>query len=291
MEKNQMSLEELRSSAMSLEELRSSYEMISKKVTTLWKSGVKSKLMLAKEICRSYFLVAYVGDAEEGLKIHEDFLKGLPFGKSTSEKFKRIGSSKWLYDLDASSLPNDYNTLEALATDKVKNDDVVVEYMKENVTPDTSRSDVPNMVSTALKEEEARKNRSPYEPDPKKDGVIDEYREDGDPLKESSDDGSDSDNDDTDGDKNTKGGVKGTTIITIMVDKDKFDKNRESLMDLVNSVGKITDFVKKVNNGESGLQVETKDKVFVSMLKKIESAETKARNKAYDTYSIRDLAA
>ena len=76
-----------------------------------------------------------------------------------------------------------------------------------------------------------------------------------------------------------------------MVDKDKFDKNRESLMDLVNSVGKITDFVKKVNNGESGLQVETKDKVFVSMLKKIESAETKARNKAYDTYSIRDLAA
>jgi hypothetical protein len=284
MEKNQMSLEEL----------RSSYEMISKKVTTLWKSGVKSKLMLAKEICRSYFLVAYVGDAEEGLKIHEDFLKGLPFGKSTSEKFKRIGSSKWLYDLDASCLPNDYNTLEALATDKVKNDDVVVEYMKENVTPDTSRSDVPNMVSTALKEEEARKNRSPYEPDPKKDGVIDEYREDGDPLKESSDDGSDSDGDTEGGDtegKSSDSGAKGTTIITIMVDKDKFDKNRESLMDLVNSVGKITDFVKKVNNGESGLQVETKDKVFVSMLKKIESAETKARNKAYDTYSIRDLAA
>ena len=227
MEKNQMSLEELRSSAMSLEELRSSYEMISKKVTTLWKSGVKSKLMLAKEICRSYFLVAYVGDAEEGLKIHEDFLKGLPFGKSTSEKFKRIGSSKWLYDLDASRLPNDYNTLEALATDKVKNDDVVVEYMKENVTPDTSRSDVPNMVSTALKEEEARKNRSPYEPDPKKDGVIDEYREDGDPLKESSDDGSDSDGDTEGGDTvgdSSDSGVKGTTVITIKVDKDKFDK-------------------------------------------------------------------
>lgn len=284
----------MKENEMSLDELKSSYEEISKKVTALWKSGVKNKLNLAKEISNSYGLVMYVGDSKEGMKIHDEFLKGLPFGKTTIGKFRRIGSSEWLYEMDGSKLPNDYNTLESLAAEKVTNNPVVVKYLKENITPDISRDGVSKMVTTALNEEKARKNRSPYEPDPKKDGILAEYREDGDPLKKETSENGSADGSTKDGGtegESSESGVKGTTIITIAIDKEVFGKNREVLMSLVNSMTTISDFVSGEFGKDSGVTVETKDKVIVSMLKKIESAETKARNAGYDDYSLRDLAA
>ena len=272
--------------SMSLDELKSSYTDLSKKVRTLWKAGVKSKLNLAKEIANSYLMVLYVGDAlEEARDIHSEFLEGLPFGTTTIGKFKRIASAKWLYEMDAGNLPNDYNTLDALASAKVVDDKVVVKYMKENISPDTGRGDISDMVKSALREEEARKNRSRYEPDPKKDGVINELREDGDPLKEeTSENGS--------GEDTTEGGkVKPTAIVTIKIDKDRFAKDRGVLMDLVASIGRITAFLTEEIGKDSGFEVEENAKVVVALLKKIESAEAKARSKAYDEYSIRDIAA
>jgi len=284
----------MKENEMSLDELKSSYEEISKKVNALWKSGVKNKLNLAKEISNSYGLVMYVGDSKEGMKIHDEFLIGLPFGKTTIGKFRRIGSADWLYEMDASDLPNDYNTLASLAAEKVSNNPVVVKYLKENIGPDISRDGVSKMVAIALNEEKARKDRSPYEPDPKKDGIIDELREDGDPKKKETSENGSPDRTAKDGDtegESSESGVKGTSIITISIDKEVFGRNREVLMSLVNSITKISTFVSDEFGKGSGVTVETKDKVIVSMLKKIESAETKARNEGYDHYTLRDLAA
>jgi hypothetical protein len=227
----------MKENEMSLDELKSSYEEISKKVNALWKSGVKNKLNLAKEISNSYGLVMYVGDSKEGMKIHDEFLIGLPFGKTTIGKFRRIGSAEWLYEMDASDLPNDYNTLESLASEKVSNNPVVVKYLKENMGPDISRDGISKMVAIALKEEKARKDRSPYEPDPAKDGILNEFREDSDPMKKETSENGSADGSTKDGvteGESSESVVKGTTIITISIDKEVFGKNREVLMSLIN---------------------------------------------------------
>jgi hypothetical protein len=260
---------------MSLEELRSSYVEVSNKINGLWKSGVKNKLNLAKEFISAVEMVKMCDNSVEAMKVYNDFLNELPFGKSTGEKFIRIGRAEWLWEVDPSNLPNDYNTLESLATEKVSGNKVVVEYMKEKLTPSVGRDDISGMVDKAIEED----SRGRYEPNPETDVTI------------SGAPSSSNDNEGEDGSGDTPK-VETKSLLTIKVSKETLEKgigaNRETLMGFVTTMNKVIKTLEKMD-GNFVLDTEASDKVVSGLLKKIESRESRARTKAIEDVSIRNL--
>lgn len=262
---------------MSLEELRSSYVEISDKIKSLWKSGVKNKLSLAKEINTARVNLGLC-DTLDGTEVYTKFLSDLPFGKSTADKFVRIGKAEWLWEVDPSNLPNDYNTLEALSTEKVSGNKVVVEYMKENLTPSVGRDDISGMVDKAIAEDA----RGRYEPNPDTDVTI------------SGASSSSNDNEVAEGsdDSTSTPKIETKSILTIKVGKDVLEKgigaNRENLMGFVKTLNKVIKTLEKTDENFI-LDTEASDKVVSGLLKKIESRESKARSKSFDDVSIRNL--
>ena len=79
---------------MSLEELRSSYVEISDKIKSLWKSGVKNKLSLAKEINTARVNLGMC-DTLDGTEVYTKFLSDLPFDHGHLLRWPRLkGRSK-----------------------------------------------------------------------------------------------------------------------------------------------------------------------------------------------------
>ena len=257
---------------MSLEELRSSYVEISETVSKLWKSGVRNKLSLAKEINNALVNLRKCDDLA-GTEVYTKFLTDLPFGKSTADKFVRIGKAEWLWEIDPSNLPNDYNTLEALSTEKVSGNNVVVEYMKENLTASVGRGDISGMVDKAIAEDA----RGRYEPNPDTDVTIS-----GAPSN---------DNEGEDGSGVTPK-VETKSIMTIKVSKDTLEKgigaNRDTLVGFMNTLNKVCKALEKMD-GNFILDTEASDKTIKTLLKKIEARESKARTKAIEETSLRNL--
>ncbi len=141
----------------SMVELESTFNEISTNVTRMWKSGVRNKLKLAEEITR-FFKVreTFLKELSEEeylacpiVEKDDNFYASLPFGKEVVRKFNRIGSCEWVMSFDVAKLPNCYNALDKLTSEKVCNDDDVLEYVKENITADTTRAKIDELVSNA----------------------------------------------------------------------------------------------------------------------------------------------
>ena len=123
--------------------LKSALDVHGTEVIKIYKNDIRSKIKLAR-ICVS---ISEIKIYEDGKKILEDFLATLPFDKPTYMKWVSIGRSTFIKSFvdnnKIDDLPNDYNSLYSLATDKFGGlTEDKKTYIRESLEESKSRRDI-----------------------------------------------------------------------------------------------------------------------------------------------------
>jgi len=129
------------------DKLKSALDIYGTKVLRIYKNDIRSKIELAK-ICVS---ISEINIYEDGKKILEDFLATLPFDKPTYLKWVAIGRSTFIKSFVESNniddLPNDYNSLYLLSTDKFSGiTDDKKTYIRESLMESKTRREIDDNV-------------------------------------------------------------------------------------------------------------------------------------------------
>ena len=221
-----------------LVELESTSTEISTNVMKMWKSGVRNKFNLAREVRKFFVAIDTLrenGVASEDVatvnKMEDDFYDSLPFGKEVARKFNRIGGCEWLMEFDVERLPNCYNTLDKLTSEKVCGDETVLEYVKSNLSTKITNGKIDELVSEA-------KNPS-----------------------------ADNDNEE---EKEESNETRNTTLLTLKVNTGDYTSPSD-VAKLYGSINRIKNLMREVgeeNLSDDVFNIAIKDSVFESMMKK-----------------------
>ena len=138
-------------SKLNLEEIEAAYLNLEVKITKLWNKEVGSKVELGETIWKVETTRNNYdgGDMEMEVEKYNAFIKSLPFESSSYKKYMNIGKNKsfLLEDIGKDNLPNDYNILYTITSDKVMNNPSAKAEIIKNLKPTSSRDDVSKMIS------------------------------------------------------------------------------------------------------------------------------------------------
>ena len=123
--------------------LESRLKGLSTDISKIYRNDINSKLSLAKT-CLEISEIKYY---EDGRDVYVKFIESLPFDVGTFKKWVAIGRSSYIKSFVDSGttydLPNDYNSLYSLSSDKFNNlIDDKKEFIRESLKVSTTRKDI-----------------------------------------------------------------------------------------------------------------------------------------------------